>query len=63
MSSDKSVTYVPGLDPFRTATTGSGPWPNVFFQIHALMEEAIEFRIDGMRLHGEPVPQPSKSLP
>ena len=24
-----------------------------------LMEEAIEFHIEGMRLHGEPVPPPS----
>ena len=24
-----------------------------------LMEEAIEFHIDGMRLHGEPIPEPS----
>ena len=28
-------------------------------EVRTLMEEAIEFHIDGMRLHGEPVPEPS----
>jgi predicted RNase H-like HicB family nuclease len=28
-------------------------------EIRGLMEEAIEFHIEGMRLHGETVPKPS----
>jgi predicted RNase H-like HicB family nuclease len=28
-------------------------------EVRSLMEEAIEFRIEGMRLHGETVPEPS----
>jgi len=28
-------------------------------EIRTLMEEAIEFHIEGMRLHGETVPEPS----
>ena len=28
-------------------------------EVRTLMEEAIEFHIEGMRLHGEAVPEPS----
>ncbi len=28
-------------------------------EIKQLMEEAIEFHLEGMRLHGEPIPEPT----
>jgi predicted RNase H-like HicB family nuclease len=43
--------YAPDLpDCVAAAATSAG--------IRSLMEEAIEFHIEGMRLHGEAVPEP-----
>jgi len=44
--------YVPDLP--GCVTTGRTPRDT-----RRLIEEAIEFHIEGLRLHGEPVPEPS----
>jgi predicted RNase H-like HicB family nuclease len=46
--------YVPDL-PGCVATGGSLP------EIRRLIREAIAFHIEGLRLYGEPVPEPSAS--
>jgi predicted RNase H-like HicB family nuclease len=44
--------YVPDLPGCVAAASTLG-------EVRILMEEAIEFHIEGMRLHGEQVPEPS----
>jgi len=36
-----------------------GGGPHALEEVRRLMEEAIEFHIEGMRLYGEIVPEPS----
>jgi len=31
-------------------------------EVEKLIQEAIEFHIDGLRLHGEPVPEPATEI-
>lgn len=48
-----------GYSAYPSDLPGVGVAGSTVEDVRKLIEEAIEFHLDGLRLHGEPVPEPT----